>query len=201
MSDGTSVSTITVRILDDLGSPEAGRLIDLVSSRGAVDTLTATLGPTDAAGVATGTISSATPGTAIITGTDQADGVVLSQQPVVSFTQGRVLDLTITANKTEVVTGDVVTYRVDIANTTTNDITPMQLINQVPPGFTYLKGSGRMVGAMIVGEFAWSMESLLNRVIDNTSETDDKVFDVIQGALDALPELIEQIKGGPVPTA
>ena len=32
--------------------------------------------------------------------------------------------------------------------------------------FHTLKGSGRMVGAMSLGEFAWAMENLLNRVID-----------------------------------
>src|SRR5690606_36829850 len=31
-----------------------------------------------------------------------------------------------------------------------------------------LKGSGRMVGAQLIGEFSWSVESLLNRVIDGT---------------------------------
>ena len=34
--------------------------------------------------------------------------------------------------------------------------------------FHTLKGSGRMVGARELGEFAWSIENLLNRVLDNT---------------------------------
>ena len=34
--------------------------------------------------------------------------------------------------------------------------------------FHTLKGSGRMVGARDLGEFAWSIENLLNRVLDNT---------------------------------
>jgi len=34
--------------------------------------------------------------------------------------------------------------------------------------FHTLKGSGRMVGARELGEFAWSSENLLNRVLDNT---------------------------------
>ncbi|EQD44438.1 CheA signal transduction histidine kinase, partial [mine drainage metagenome] len=34
--------------------------------------------------------------------------------------------------------------------------------------FHTLKGSGRMVGARELGELAWSVESLLNRLLDNT---------------------------------
>ena len=36
--------------------------------------------------------------------------------------------------------------------------------------FHTLKGSGRMVGAQLIGEFAWSIENLLNRVINQTLE-------------------------------
>ena len=34
--------------------------------------------------------------------------------------------------------------------------------------FHTLKGSGRMVGAQLLGEFCWSVENLLNRIIDKT---------------------------------
>ena len=34
--------------------------------------------------------------------------------------------------------------------------------------FHTLKGSGRMVGAQVIGEFAWSVENLLNRIINQT---------------------------------
>ena len=36
--------------------------------------------------------------------------------------------------------------------------------------FHTLKGSGRMVGAQLIGEFAWSIENLLNRLINQTLE-------------------------------
>ena len=35
-------------------------------------------------------------------------------------------------------------------------------------GFHTLKGSGRMVGAQLLGEFAWTVENLLNRLINQT---------------------------------
>ena len=34
--------------------------------------------------------------------------------------------------------------------------------------FHTLKGSGRIVGARNIGEFSWSIENMLNRVIDGT---------------------------------
>ena len=43
------------------------------------------------------------------------------------------------------------------------------LVN-VRRSFHTLKGSGRMVGAQLIGEFAWSVENLLNRVINKTLE-------------------------------
>ncbi len=36
--------------------------------------------------------------------------------------------------------------------------------------FHTLKGSGRMVGAQLIGEFAWSVENLLNKLINQTLE-------------------------------
>lgn len=60
--------------------------------------------------------------------------------------------------------------------------------------FHTLKGSGRLVGAKLLGEFAWSHESMLNRVIDETIDPTEHVFAALYNALDALPELVEQIK-------
>jgi chemosensory pili system protein ChpA (sensor histidine kinase/response regulator) len=42
-------------------------------------------------------------------------------------------------------------------------------LTEVRRGFHTLKGSGRMVGAKVVGELAWSIENMLNRVIDKTA--------------------------------
>ena len=61
--------------------------------------------------------------------------------------------------------------------------------------FHTLKGSGRMVGATEIGEFAWSFENMLNRVIDHTIPLGPEVISVIERALDALPNVIAQFKG------
>ena len=120
-ADGVVTSTITVTLRDEQGNPVPGKTIQLASDR-AVDVVISPLAPTDANGVATGTISSTEPGVAVITATDVTDGLTLSQHPMVYFTQGQVLELSLTANKNEVVLGDIVTYMAVLENTTTSDV-------------------------------------------------------------------------------
>jgi len=57
-----------------------------------------------------------------------------------------------------------------------------------------LKGSGRLVGAMRIGEFAWAYENMLNRLIDGTIAPSPALTGLLQSAMQALPELVEQIK-------
>ena len=145
-ADGTTVSTIFVRLRDDQNNPVPGKTIQLASDR-AADVVISPLGPTDANGEATGTISSTEPGAAVITATDVTDGLTLSQHPVVYFTQGQVLELSLTANKNEVVVGDIVTYLAVLKNTTATDVVQVHLDITPPPGFVYLKNSARLNGA------------------------------------------------------
>ncbi len=67
--------------------------------------------------------------------------------------------------------------------------------------FHTLKGSGRMAGAQLTGEFAWAFESLLNRVLDGTRPADAAVFDALDRAAATLPGLIAQLKGEAGPQA
>ncbi len=67
--------------------------------------------------------------------------------------------------------------------------------------FHTLKGSGRLVGATELGEFAWAFENMLNRVIDGTIAHNATVFDMLEQAVDALPELISQFRDGIEPQA
>ena len=59
-----------------------------------------------------------------------------------------------------------------------------------------LKGSGRMVGARELGEFAWSIENLVNRVLDNTLTRSPAILETLRAAVAALPELITQLEDG-----
>ena len=65
--------------------------------------------------------------------------------------------------------------------------------------FHTLKGSGRLIGAHLIGEFAWAFESMLNRVIEKTCPLTQEVFECLDEALAVLPQLIEQLKGNKEP--
>ena len=60
--------------------------------------------------------------------------------------------------------------------------------------FHTLKGSGRMVGARELGELAWAVENLLNRVLDNTLTRSPAILDVLRDAIAALPQMIEHLE-------
>ena len=63
-----------------------------------------------------------------------------------------------------------------------------------------LKGSGRMAGAMLVGEFSWGIEELLNRVIEGTTRASEQLFVLLGQVPEALSQLITQVQDGTAPT-
>ena len=63
-----------------------------------------------------------------------------------------------------------------------------------------LKGSGRMVGAELIGEYSWSIEDLLNRIINNTLVPELEVINLLHQAVATTPELIEQLEVGSPPS-
>lgn len=67
--------------------------------------------------------------------------------------------------------------------------------------FHTLKGSGRMVGAARIGEFAWAIENLLNRIISKTIEAGPAIVSFLTDVVDAVPELLEQLEVGTEPTS
>jgi chemosensory pili system protein ChpA (sensor histidine kinase/response regulator) len=65
--------------------------------------------------------------------------------------------------------------------------------------FHTLKGSGRMVGARELSEFAWAVENLLNRLLDNTVTRSPQILTVLREAVSALPQLVDQLETGRAP--
>ncbi|MFI8481881.1 Hpt domain-containing protein [Pseudomonas sp. NPDC078700] len=63
---------------------------------------------------------------------------------------------------------------------------------EVRRAFHTLKGSGRMVRALVIGELAWSIENLLNRVLDRSIEADADVQQVITDVINLIPELVSE---------
>src|SRR5690606_26589680 len=49
--------------------------------------------------------------------------------------------------------------------------------------FHTLKGSGRLVGALALGEFSWKVENMLNRVLDRTIPAEPSVVALVQHAV------------------
>ncbi|MGP4716247.1 Hpt domain-containing protein [Psychrobacter sp. T6-6] len=67
------------------------------------------------------------------------------------------------------------------------DLTPL---TEVRRGFHTLKGSGRMVGAFSISEMAWSIENLLNRLLDKTLPVTDEVVNLVIDTAKRLPALV-----------
>ena len=70
---------------------------------------------------------------------------------------------------------------------------------RVRRGFHTLKGSGRMVGAQRVSEFAWSIEQLLNRIMDGILERSMEIQATLREAVALLTRLVDELEGAPAP--
>ena len=96
---------------------------------------------------------------------------------------------------------DIQEIYIEEANEVIETIAPLNQVWQAKPddfdtlkeirrGFHTLKGSGRMVGANQLGELAWSIENMLNRVLDHTITVDEGVSNLVADVIDAFAGLI-----------
>ena len=74
----------------------------------------------------------------------------------------------------------------------------VSLVN-IRRSFHTLKGSGRTVGADLIGEFCRSIENLLNRLINNTLEQRPEIIEFVGRAIQMLPQLLEELEVGTPP--
>lgn len=65
--------------------------------------------------------------------------------------------------------------------------------------FHTLKGSGRLVGAKTIGELAWSVENMLNRLIEETIKVNPEMMSLLARVIEALPHLIDCQENGQTP--
>ncbi len=147
IADGIDSSNVTVTLLDVNSLPVPTKVVNLSTDRGALDLITQPIGLTQENGIAVGAIRSSRLGVATITATDVSDGFNILAQPLIYFTQGEVLRLAKRANKQEAVIGDVVTYMIEIKNTTGQLVEQVSVIDRIPPNFKYRVGSARLNGA------------------------------------------------------
>jgi chemosensory pili system protein ChpA (sensor histidine kinase/response regulator) len=65
-----------------------------------------------------------------------------------------------------------------------------EALTELRRAFHTLKGSGRMVGANVVGELAWSVENMLNRVLDGTVQATGQFVALSRQARELVPSLL-----------
>ncbi|HEX7368926.1 MAG TPA: Hpt domain-containing protein [Rhodanobacteraceae bacterium] len=71
----------------------------------------------------------------------------------------------------------------------------LDALKNVRRSFHTLKGSGRLVGALALGEFSWKVENMLNRVLDQTIQPDENVQALVDAAVATLPKLHAGLMG------
>ncbi len=76
-----------------------------------------------------------------------------------------------------------------------------ELLKPIRRSFHTLKGSGRLVGALALGEFSWKVENMLNRVLDNSIQPTPQVRALVEHAVAALPGLLGALRGEGAPTS
>jgi chemosensory pili system protein ChpA (sensor histidine kinase/response regulator) len=82
-----------------------------------------------------------------------------------------------------------------------HDLGDLEKLKPVRRSFHTLKGSGRLVGALAIGEYAWKIENMLNRVLDKTIQPSPAVLDLLDHAIAALPGMLSALKGEGQPDA
>lgn len=65
-------------------------------------------------------------------------------------------------------------------------------LSEIRRAFHTLKGSGRMVRALVIGELGWAIENLLNRVLERSIEPNADVQQVIADVVALMPALVDE---------
>jgi chemosensory pili system protein ChpA (sensor histidine kinase/response regulator) len=76
-----------------------------------------------------------------------------------------------------------------------SDLQSVDNLKPIRRVFHTLKGSGRLVGALTLGEFSWKIENMLNRVLDKTIQPTPAVLALIEHAYGTLPRLLAALRG------
>ena len=96
--------------------------------------------------------------------------------------------------------GEVITDLEDFLPIWEQDAQDLTPLTEVRRGFHTLKGSGRMVGAFSISEMAWSIENLLNRLLDKTLPVTDNVVSLVMETAKILPVLVTDFEAEQVPS-
>lgn len=67
---------------------------------------------------------------------------------------------------------------------------------EVRRSFHTLKGSGRMAGAMALGDLCWAIENMMNRIIDGVIGATPDIVALVGEAFESMPALLSELNGG-----
>jgi chemosensory pili system protein ChpA (sensor histidine kinase/response regulator) len=80
-----------------------------------------------------------------------------------------------------------------------SDPTNSEALKTLRRCFHTLKGSGRLIGATVIGELGWRFEAMLNRVIDGTLSRNDQMLFLLNQVEQVLPTMVEQFQNDQPP--
>ena len=123
IANGTTISTITVTLLDQFSNAVSGNTVSLAQGAGS-SVISAPSGVSDGSGVVTFTVTNTTAETVTYTATDDTDTITVTQTADVIFTPATAATLTVTGITDPIVAGvtsDVIVTALDaFGNTDTN---------------------------------------------------------------------------------
>ncbi|RLA40740.1 MAG: hypothetical protein DRQ64_03980, partial [Gammaproteobacteria bacterium] len=76
------------------------------------------------------------------------------------------------------------------------DPTDEKTLNELRRGFHTLKGSGRMVKANAIGDLAWSIENMLNKILEKSAVIPAEIVELIDISLAVIPSLVDDFERG-----
>ncbi|MDC9725301.1 MAG: Hpt domain-containing protein, partial [Gammaproteobacteria bacterium] len=72
----------------------------------------------------------------------------------------------------------------------------LETLNIIRRHFHTLKGSGRMAGALVVGELSWSVENILNQILDGKAAISSTLDSLLHNSYIAIPPLLSLFMAG-----
>ncbi|OUS09180.1 hypothetical protein A9Q90_04195 [Gammaproteobacteria bacterium 54_18_T64] len=71
-----------------------------------------------------------------------------------------------------------------------------KVLNELRRGFHTLKGSGRMVRANVIGDLAWALENMLNKILDGGASAAPESAELLDISLALIPSLVGDFARG-----
>lgn len=76
-----------------------------------------------------------------------------------------------------------------------NSLDNLDVMQDVRRAFHTLKGSGRLAKVEFLSETAWAIESLLNKLVEESKETSEETLTLVEYFSNCLPNWVDQISG------